>query len=45
MHKHPEDPIRFPKVQSKFEKQIKDNFESTIKIILTEVTKVLTNGK
>lgn len=41
MHKHPEDPIRFPKVQKKLEKQIKGNFESIVSVILTEVTKVL----
>ncbi len=41
MHKHPEDPIRFPKIQKKLEKQIKDNFESVVSVILTEVTKVL----
>lgn len=45
MHNHPIDPIRFPKVQSKLEEEIKKNFEFTLKTMIAEIIKVLENKK
>lgn len=37
----PEDPVRFPLVQKALENQMKKNFDSSIKVMLIEITKVL----
>lgn len=41
----PKDIVRFPKVQKKLEDEVKGNFDLTLKVILTQITKVLKNGK
>lgn len=46
MYKYtPVDPIRFPKIQKKLEQTIKDNFESTLKVMVLQITKALKDGK
>ncbi len=41
----PEDPVRYPMVQKRLESEVKSNFDSTLKVMLIEITKVLKNGK
>lgn len=41
----PQDKVRFPKVQKKLEDEIKNNFDSSLKVILVQITKILKNGK
>lgn len=42
-HNHLVDPKRFPKIQDKIEKEVKRNFESTLKSIKIQIIKVLKN--
>jgi len=39
----PVDPVRYPKVQKSLENEFKKNFESSLQVMLTQITKVLRN--
>ena len=45
MYKYtPVDPVRYPKIQTKLEEEVKKNFRATLDVITVKIAKILKNG-